>query len=247
MKELLRMHRHRAFFFGTAMALVLGFMANQAQAATVTITVDLGGVPIYSTTGAVNITALNTDLANAGSAYRFQPNGLTATATGDAVSAGLSTAGTVTVVSTGSTADKLSVDVVETGILSPTGPASLGGSASDTYTQVPSGSTSFYGDFNTTTVTPTFILAASGTNGGGTTFPPQDIGTVSSGYSLSNHFIIDLSPGTAATHGTDSFSGGVVLTTGTVPEPASVVMLLTGMPLPLAIVFGLIRRRRAEA
>lgn len=241
------MQRHRGLLLGSAMAALLGFMGSQAQASTVTISVDLGGTVIYSTTGAVNITALNTDLKNAGSAYQFAPNGLTATATGTATTAGLSSSGSVSVISTGSTTPTLSVDVVETGILAPTGfKGSLAGSASDTYTQVPSGSTSFYGDYNTTTVTPTFTLAAAGTNGGGTTFPAAPVaGPVVSGYSLSNHFVISLSSATATSKGTDAFSGGVVLTT--VPEPASVVMLLTGMPLPLAIVFGLIRRRPARA
>jgi len=243
------MQRHRGLLLGSAMAALLGFMGSQAQASTVTISVDLGGTVIYSTTGAVNITALNTDLKNAGSAYQFAPNGLTATATGTATTAGLSSSGSVTVISTGSTTPTLSVDVVETGILAPTGSSgSLAGSASDTYTQVPSGSTSFFGDYNTTTVTPTFTLAAAGTNGGGTTFPGVGVtGPVLSGYSLSNHFIISLSASTASSKGTDAFSGGVVLTTTSIPEPASVVMLLTGMPLPLAIVFGLIRRRPARA
>ena len=151
-------------------------------------------------------------------------------------------------VATGAVEPELSVDVVETGIIAPTGPVgTLGGSASTTYLQVPSGLTSFFGDYNTSTVTPTFTLAAAGTNGGGTTFPSVGIGAVGVGYSLSNHFVISLDAATATTHGTDSFAGTVVLTASGVPEPASVVMLLTGMPLPLAIVFGLIRRRRVEA
>jgi len=245
------MQRHRGLFLGLAMAALLAVMGNQAHAANVTISVDLGGTVIYTApvNGAVNINALNTDLTNAGSSYQFAANGLTATATGTATTSGLSTAGTVTVSATngGSTSPTLSVDVVETGILSPTGTGSLVGSASTTYTQVPSGSTSFTGDYNTTTLTPTFTLAASGTNSGGATFPSQGIGAVAAGYTLSNHFVISLSPATATSSGTDSFAGGVVVTAtgGVVPEPASVVMLLTGMPLPLAIVFGLIRRRRA--
>jgi len=244
------MQSRRGFFLGLAMTALLGFMGNQARAATVTISVDLGGTVIYSTTGAVNINALNTDLVNAGSAYQFEPNGLSASTTGTATTAGLSTSGFVTVISGAglSTTPSLSVDVVESGILAPTGTnGTLVGSASVNYTQVPSGSTSFTGDYQTTTLTPTFTLAAAGTNGSGTTFPVMSVGTVAPGYTLSNHFIISLSPATASTGGTDSFGGGVVLTAagGVVPEPASVVMLLTGMPLPLAIVFGLIRRRRA--
>jgi hypothetical protein len=255
MKELLSMQRHRGLFLKLAMVALLGFMGNQVQAGTVTISVDLEGVGvIYSTTGSVNINALNTDLVNAGSAYQFEPNGLSASTTGTLTTAGLSTSGFVTVISGAglSTTPALSVDVVESNILAPTGTGSLSGSAGVNYTQVPSGSTSFTGDYQTppppvTTVTPTFTLAASGTNGGGTTFPSMSLGAVAGGYSLSNHFIISLDPATASTGGTDSFGGGVVLTATTIPEPASIVMLLTGMPLPLAIVFGLMRRRRAEA
>jgi hypothetical protein len=228
------------------MTALLGFMGNQARAATVTISVDLGGTVIFSTTGAVNINALNTDLVNAGSAYQFEPNGLSASTTGSATTAGLSTSGFVTVISGAglSTTPTLSVDVVESGILAPTGTGTLVGSASVNYTQVPSGSTSFTGDYQTTTLTPTFTLAAAGTNGGGTTFPSMGVGTVAAGYTLSNHFIISLDPATASTGGTDSFGGGVVLSASVIPEPASIVTMLLGMPLPLGMVFALIRRRR---
>jgi hypothetical protein len=228
------------------MTALLGFMGNQARAATVTISVDLGGTVIFSTTGAVNINALNTDLVNAGSAYQFEPNGLSASTTGSATTAGLSTSGFVTVISGAglSTTPTLSVDVVESGILAPTGTGTLVGSASVNYTQVPSGSTSFTGDYQTTTLTPTFTLAAAGTNGGGTTFPSMGVGTVAAGYTLSNHFIISLDPATASTGGTDSFGGGVVLSASVIPEPASIVTMLLGMPLPLGVVFALIRRRR---
>jgi len=240
------MQSRRGFFLGLAMTALLGFMGNQARAATVTISVDLGGTVIFSTTGAVNINALNTDLVNAGSAYQFEPNGLSASTTGSATTAGLSTSGFVTVISGAglSTTPTLSVDVVESGILAPTGTGTLVGSASVNYTQVPSGSTSFTGDYQTTTLTPTFTLAAAGTNGGGTTFPSMGVGTVAAGYTLSNHFIISLDPATASTGGTDSFGGGVVLSASVIPEPASIVTMLLGMPLPLGVVFALIRRRR---
>jgi hypothetical protein len=69
---------HRKVFLGLAMALLLGVMGSQARAASVTISVDLGGTVIYSTPGAIDITALNIDLGDAGSAYRFATNGLTA-------------------------------------------------------------------------------------------------------------------------------------------------------------------------
>jgi hypothetical protein len=47
---------------------------------------------------------------------------------------------------------------------------------------------------------------------------------------------------TANTNASDQFTGSTVLSS--VPEPASLVVFLTGMPLPLAVVLGLMRRRR---
>jgi len=246
------MQRHRGFFLGLAMAALLAVMGNQAQADPVTISVDLGGTVIYSTSGAVNITALNTDLRDAGSAYQFATNGLTASSQlqSDGEVA-LTTTGSIIILSSGSTTPTLSVDVVATGVLAPVGPGgTLASSASGTYSGVTSGTTTFTGDYQATPPTSPIILtpAIVGTASGGTTSyggtnPVQSIGTVPSGFSLSNHFIIGLSQNVG---GTEGFSGSVIVST-VVPEPSSVVMLLTGMPLPLAMVFGLIRRRRAMA
>jgi hypothetical protein len=229
------------------MAALLGFMGNQAQAATVTISVDLGGTVVYSTTGAVSITALNGALAGAGSAYRFETNGLTAssTTTGtDTVS--LATTGAIMIAAVGSTLPTLSVDVVASNILAPTGTnGMLSTSASGTYTNVAAGSTTYTGDYMGTTAAPISGSASGGTTSFQGSTPAMGVGTVLSGYSLSNSFVIGLSKSVG---GTEGFSGSAVLTVSSVvPEPASVVMLLTGMPLPLAIVFGLIRRRRAVA
>jgi hypothetical protein len=246
MKELLSMQRHRGLLLGSAMAALLGFMGSQAQAATVTISVDLGGTVIYSTSGAVNITALNTDLKNAGSAYQFATNGLTASSQlqSDGEVA-LTTTGSIIILATGSTTPTLSIDVVATGILAPVGSGgTLASSASGTYSGVSSGTTTFTGDYQGTTLTPAIVGTASGgTTSYGSTNAVQSIGTVPSGYSLSNHFVIGLSQNVG---GTEGLSGSVIVST-VVPEPSSVVMLLTGMPLPLAMVFGLIRRRRAMA
>ena len=152
-------------------------MGSQARAGTVTIAVDLGGTVIYSTIGAVNITAVNTDLGDAGSAYRFATNGLTASASSTATDdVSLATTASITISSTGSTTPTLSIDVVATGILSPTGVGTLFSSASGTYTTVASGTTEFTGDYQTTVTTPTIVGTASG---GSTSYSSSNPGRLS--------------------------------------------------------------------
>jgi hypothetical protein len=157
----------------------------------------------------------------------------------------LATTASISIAAVGSTTPTLSIDVVATGISSPTGVGTLFSSASGTYTGVASGSTSFVGDYQTTTLTPPIVGSASG---GITSYsssnPGMAVGTVPSGYTLSNHFVVGLSQSVG---GTEGFSGSVLLVTSSVPEPSSVVMLSMGMPLLLAIGFGLNRRRRALA
>jgi hypothetical protein len=237
------MQRHRKRFLGLAVTLLLGVMGSQCRASTVTISVDVGGTVIYDTTGAVDITVLDTALQAIGSAYQFATNGLTSTLSSLPGSVGLSTTGSIFISSVGSTTPTLSVDVVATGILSQTGSNGiLSTSASGTYIGVAAGSTSFIGDYQTTILSPAIIGTASGgTTSFGASNSPEPVGTVPSSYSLSNHFIIGLSDSIG---GTEGFSGGAVLSAGSVPEPSSVVMLSLGILPLLAIGFGLTHRRR---
>jgi hypothetical protein len=69
-------------------------------------------------------------------------------------------------------------------------------------------------------------------------------------YALTNTLkftIVGNGTGTAAvnTNSSDQFTGSTVVSA--IPEPTSLVVFLTGMPLPLAVVFGLMRRRRGVA
>lgn len=247
------MRRHR-LFLGLTLAILLGFMGDRAQAATVTISVDLGGTTIYSTSGDVNITQLNTALKNAtvdgltnGSAYQFSANGLSSSLNNVAVSNGLytetlTTTASIFVRAIGSTVPTLSVDVVASNIVAPSGPGTFSTTASGSFGGVAMGSTTYIGTYQSTMASPiTGTYSAAAPSFSGST-PAQSVGTVPSGFSLANYFTVSLSK---TTGGTAGFSGIATLTA--VPEPSSVVMFLTGMPLPLAIVFGLIRRRRAQA
>jgi hypothetical protein len=66
-------------------------------------------------------------------------------------------------------------------------------------------------------------------------------------YALTNVLTFTLSGNdtgtpTANTNSSNQFTGSTVVSS--VPEPASLVVFLTGMPLPLAVVLGFMRRRR---
>jgi hypothetical protein len=232
------------------MSALVGLMGNQAQAGSITLSVDLNGVVIYSTTSSApdqsvsaSLVAVNSALGAHGSAYRFTSLSANSNYTGGS-NGSLQTNGQINMSGAGTTAAVLSVDTTQSGFLSPTGSGGMMvSSAGGDYLNVPAGTTTYRSDYQSTTFSPLLSFAASG---GSTSFsgatPSQSIGTIPSGYSLSNHFLISLTK----SGGSEGFTGSV-LVTAAVPEPASVVMLLTGMPLPLAIVFGLIRRRRAEA
>jgi len=243
------MQRHRGLSLGLVMGALLALTGNPAQATSITLSVDLNGVVIYSTTSSspdqtvsASTIALNADLAAAGSAYQFSSLSANSNYTG-AATGFLQTTGQLTMIAGGSTSAVLSVDVTQSGFLAPIGPVgTMVSSASGDYVGVPSGTTTYTSDYQSITSAPLTGTASGGSTSFSGMTPPMAIGAVPSGYSLSNHFLISLTQTVGASEG---FAGSVLVTA--VPEPASGVMLLTGMPLPLAIVFGLIRRRRARA
>jgi len=65
-------------------------------------------------------------------------------------------------------------------------------------------------------------------------------------YSMTNTLAIGLTA-SATANVTDQFGLSGTVTASAIPEPASIVMMLTSMPIPLAIVGFLRRRRRAAA
>ncbi len=86
------------------------------------------------------------------------------------------------------------------------------------------------------------MFPVSGTNAYSGTTGEVPIGTVPTGFSLSNHFLISVAKGPDVFLGG---TGGAVVSAASVPEPSSIVTLLSGMSLPLLGVIGLIRRRRS--
>ena len=231
------------------MGALIGLMGNQAHAGSITLSVDLNGVVIYSVTSTspddfvnANLTALNHALTQAGSAYQFGPLGATSNYTGSSF-ASLTTTGTVNMTgTTGTTAAVLSVDTTQSGFLSPLSKMYAIGSASGTYAGA-TGTMTFTGDVDGTNLRTLDFPFPNSTPGlyAGSTFPPPVSFTLPSGFSLSNHFTFDFAynPLFLVT-----LPGSVEVSS--VPEPASIVIFLTGMTLPLALAFGFIRRRLAS-
>lgn len=238
------MQRQRGLFLGLVLSALLGLMGNQAQAGAIMFSVDLDGVVVYGPVSTVDLTALNNDLRTAGSAFRFSSLSATSNFTG-AATGFLQTTGQISIAAVGTTAASLSVDTTQSGFLSPVGPSgTLASTASGSYITM-AGSTTYTSDFQGTNATPQ-SFTQSGSGSFSTVNPPPTVptGSVPSGYSLSNHFVIAVSGPVGSTEG---FSGQALITAAAIPEPSSIVMFLTGMPMPLAIVLGVLRRRRARS
>jgi hypothetical protein len=219
-------------------------MSQSAQAGSITLTVDLNGVVIFTASSvppdqsvAASLVAVNTALGAHGSAYRF--TALSAQSNFPGTSMGsLQSTFQLNTSGAGTTAAVLSIDTTQSGFLNPTGPigtvVSTAGGSFDSST----GSLSYTSDYQGAN-TPTLVFPVSGTNSYSGTTGAIPVGTVPSGYTLSNHFLISLTKGPSSFLGG---TGGVSLTA--VPEPSSIVTMMMGLPLPIAIVLGMIRRRR---
>jgi hypothetical protein len=245
------MQKHRGLFMSLALSAIIGLMGSQAQAGSITLSVDLNGVSIYTATSVspdqnvqAILTTLNTALHAHGSAYFFTGLNAQSNFTGSSVGSlqttfQLNTSGGPT--GGGDTSAVLSIDTVQSGFLSPVGPGGTAISTAGGSYSTASGSLSYTSDFQAAN-TPTLVFPVSGTNSFSGNTGPVPIGSIPSGYQLSNHFLISLNQGPSVFLGG---TGGILVTA--VPEPSSIVTMLTGMPLPLAVVFGLIRRRRSIA
>jgi len=249
-KELLNMQRHRGLLMSLALSAVIGLMGTQANAGSITLSVDLNGVVIFSESSSapdtsINVqgaflTALNSALGANGSAYRFTQLGAQSNYTGDVIG-NLQTTFALNTSGSGTTAQVLSIDTVQSGFLSPTGAGGTALSGAGGNYSAASGSLSYTSDYQGAN-TPTLVFPVSGSNSYSGTTGILPIGTVPSGYQLSNHFLVSLAKGPNVLLG-----GTGSITVSAVPEPSSLVSMLMGMPLPLAVVFGLIRRRLSAA
>jgi len=232
-----------------ALSAIMGLMGSQAQAGPISLSVDLNGVVIFTATSvapdqAVTVApgVINAALAAHGSAYRFTGLSAQSNYTGAAIGS-LQTTFQLNTGGTGTTAAVLSIDTTQSGFLSPTGPGgTLISTAGGSYNTA-NGALSYTSDFQGAN-SPTLVFPIAGTDSFSNTTGTIPIGTIPSGYQLSNHFLISLAQAPNVFLGS---TGGVVVTASAVPEPASIVTLLTGMPLPLVVVLGLIRRRRSAA
>jgi hypothetical protein len=253
------MARHRGLSLALGLCALIGLAAREGRAETITITVSTNGATdvltssTWSTSTNVNLTALNTFLTSSGSAYQFSNLGATSnwsgTAFPDPNGGALSSSGGAFIPSTSTGATgALVITVTEGGFLEPVGfGGTLANSATGTYNNEPTGSLSYFNDFNTTaSATGSSSSTGSTVNSPPITIANTSVGTVASGYSLTNNYSISLTTNSSA-NATLGFTGGATVTVSSViPEPASLVLMLTGMPLPL-VVLGLLRRRRAAA
>ncbi len=227
--------------------------------------------PILST-GADNtapVSAQQTSFIVSG-AFDTSASGVALTGLGASSNNPGSTLGTLKItglgqVEPGST-DNYTVTIVtsETGYSFPGGTAAhLTASDSNTVTSTTASTpttqsfASYYSPTNTvndttgpSAVAPTISIGATGlgsnTSGMSPTAATNFLGYVQP-YALTNVISFTITgngtgTSTVNTNSSDQFTGSTVLSS--VPEPASLVVFLTGMPLPLAVVLGLMRRRR---
>jgi len=226
-----------------------GFMANRAEAGSITLSIDLGGTVLVSEVStapdqtveftASDIASANADLIAAGSAYRLSGLSANSNFTGGATGF-LQITGQVSIGAVGNTTLALSLDATQGGFLAPVGPSGTATtSSSANYAGSATGTTTYTGDFQGAVLPSPITFSGTGSS----TSAPVGIGSVPSGYSLSSHYVLNLGDVQTASVGV---VGTTTVTAAAVPEPASIVMLLTGLPMPL-VFMGLLRRRKAKA
>jgi hypothetical protein len=238
---------------------MMGLMASQARAETMTLTVyagsGTGGAVVYTTTGGANsVTAdtstaagnLNDQLAAAGlGAYTFSNLGGSSNFTSSAaLEQHILVSGAMTVTSGGSgESTPFTIVVSEDGFTQPP----IGKTLSDGATASFGASTGSSANTGTYSGVPSSVSPSTLTETSSPPFSSASAPITSSPipYTLASQSIITLDSATAGSTGTLGFTNQVTVA-GFIPEPASVVMMLTGMPLPL-VVLGILRRRRAAA
>jgi len=206
-------------------------------------------LPGSSTTSLlVNTDAVNGYLSTHGSGVTFSALGASSNFPGGTpvpTQATLNETGTAVLAGAGATA--ITVDLSQGGFTTPSGGAgTLTSAQTAIFTNMAAGSSEqSNSDYNGAT-TPTLTSTSTGTQI--QAYSPSNslnIASIVSGYTLSDHAVINFDGSTPGPGTTAQFAVGNTLTAA-VPEPASLLLMLTGMPLPL-VVMGLLRRRRAVA
>jgi len=253
-----------------ALSALIGLIAGQARAETITLTITIPGHTITisgppgtpaslvtsSTSDSlqINTANLNKLLSTDGSAYQFDSLGVTSNWSGTTGADGafLSTTGSINIpTSLAGGATSLSIMVTEDGFTAPVGSnGNLAVTHAAQYVDAATGSTQMsQGSYNAVLGAAVTQTSTGLSTNPGTPYPvPPDntaIGSTTTGFSLNNSLVFGIIPNTA-TKASDGFSVTAQVT-AVVPEPASMVMFLTGMPLPLVVVGLLRRRRRAVA
>jgi len=257
------MRKHCGFLSILGLTAMMGLMANQAHAETMTLTVYSGagttGAVIFTMTGATStavapgpdggatgIDTLNGNLHAIGfGAYTFSALGGSSNFTSSPIlDQHILVTGGLTVTS-GGTGEGAPITVVvsEDGFTQPPIGKTLADAAGASF----GGATGSSANTGLFSGTPSSVSPSTITD---TTSPISSasapITSLPIPYTLTSETVISLTSVSTdpAVPGTLTFSNQVTVTG--VPEPASLVMMLTGMPLPL-VVLGILRRRRAAA
>jgi hypothetical protein len=270
------MLKHRRLFLSLALVALVGIMAGEARAASISMTIsvtgaatsfDIDAVAVATATSytvdPTGLTAINGYLAANGSEYRFASSttGTTTNLGGSSNFPGstqglLTVTGEIHALATAGTNAGVTITETESGFTSPTGfTGTLASSSSGTFTnQSTGGGHEVSSLFNSTPTSPSSYDVLSNTAIGN---PNSETGSatgviapVPTLYTLTNVISWGVSaPGLdhPASGHPDTIDGFSVSAVVTaVPEPASLVTMMMGTPLPLAVLWFL-RRRRALA
>jgi hypothetical protein len=262
------MSKQRAILLSLGLAAMMGLLASEAKAETITLTVyagaGTGGPVIFTTTGGINsvsanIAALNADLGTSGfSAYSFGTLGGSSNLGQTGATTGqLGMAGNLTVNTSGSNTGAntpITIVVTESGFTIPASAVAMGevgqagflGSASDssvTHSGIYSDSSTPTPITTTDTVGPLAPTSPLLSPQSGTDLRFIPGGTILP-YTLTSMTVVSESP--VLTQAQVGLTNALTVGGASVPEPAGLAMMLTGLPLPL-VLLGLLRRRRAAA
>jgi len=251
------MRRHQRLMLSLALSFLVGVIATEAQAAPITMTIDVTGgsflvdlvatsTPTTYNVDAPGLAALNAFLLGAGSEYQFVSLGGSSNFPGNASLGNLVLTGEIHSAVGGGPDSFLKITESEDSFTSPTGPSgTLDSSSTGNFTLQPAGGGHTASSAFNATSTPSYAVLSSGVAVNGQAGAASvGVAPVSTLYTLTNVITFGLAAA-GANDVIDSF--GVTATITAVPEPSSSVMLLMGLPVPLVLA-GLLRRyRRATA